>query len=337
MAAPLIVTPAAVVGTGTALGTLVDELADQLGLFLPTVVSGLVASGDTTRYVLADAFEDADNTPGGWGPSYLYVVDGVCAGTQSRVQGDGDLGHIAGVRLARALPAALEVNTSLKITSPFPVKRYRNVKGLNQCIDEANGRIPVQVRLPLTGNGTRSYDLAAYDYLSDDLQAFGIYDQRLTRSSGVLELSGAPFRFVRDGASFSLITEVTYATSETFELALLVRADRLIYDGSAWQFVAYANRGLRDHDAYQTAADPKWVLAAAMVKALEAWRKLATLGGREQDRRAVDVRDITERLRHWVGVEAAIRRALTPVRRQSREVPFGLPAGWYDPAWVGGI
>lgn len=339
MAAPLIIGPTATVGTGTSLGTLVDELADQLGLFLPTTVSSLVAAGDTTRYVLADDFEDADNTPGGWGPSYLYVVDGVSAGFQSRIQDAGDLGHLGGVRLARALPAALEVNTSLKITSPLPVRRYRNVKGLDQCIDEALGRVWVEARLPLTGNGTRTYDLASYAYLADELQALGIYDQRTCRSSGVLELSLAGYRFVRDGAAFSLVTDLTYSASEAFELALLVRADRLVYDGSAWSYVAYDQRGLRDHADYQTAADPKWVLAAAMVKALEAWRKLAVLAGREQDRPAAAaiVADIDDRRRHWVGVEAAIRRTVLPVRRVRRTEPFGLPPGWYDPCWVGGV
>jgi hypothetical protein len=300
VASPLIVlTGTSTVGIGPTLADLRHELADQLGLYAQARISAVPSGGDTTRYALSDDLRD-DESARPFERTYLYVADGAQAGAQARIARDGYLGPLSAVRLARPLPATLDVNTSVEVTSPLPVKRYLDVKGLNDCIDEALARLPATVLLTFTGNGTGTYSLAAYDWLASDVATLGLYDTLQQGATLPPTLSPRPYRIVGDGATRSLRPSWNYGSGTTFYLAAQVRADRLISDGTTWAYTTFGTRGLRNRDTYQCAADPRWVLVWAMVKALAEVRKIL-LADRSipGDEKGPLLEDVARRINSW--------------------------------------
>lgn len=293
----LVVTSA--LGTDSTFPTLADlrhELADQLGTYGSYRVSAVATGGEPARYVLADELRDDEESRSQFAGGYVYAASGNQQGRVRRILQEGYEGPFGALRLSRPYDAALAVGTTIELTHPLPVTRHLAVKGLNQIIDEALERLRVRARIPLAGNGTRMYSLAAYPWLTRYEQTDGIYDYGWGGLSAALDppiLSPYPYSIRTDGATITLETGWQYATTATFYLSVLVPANRLIFDGTIW---GYNPLGLQA-DTDQAAAPVQWVVAFGMVKGLVYLRRLTrkdkTLS---KDEQAEALAEIAERL-----------------------------------------
>lgn len=318
MPAPIILTPPAedsddVVLSGPTRRFLREKVGDELGIWGTFTVSSTPSTAttpDAARQILCTSL-------GADGPStdrldghYVYVRDGVQAGQQRRVLTGTFDGADASILLDRPFSAPLASGTALEVSFPLPSDRYLAIKGLNTLVDEALSLIWIEARLPFVGNGTYTYSLLAYPWLQRYEQTRGIYDTVWSRNTSVLvRRDDVGYRIVADGASRTLITDWGYTAADTFELAVLVRADRYVSDGTTW---AYAETPGLLTDAYQAAADPQWVLAFAMARGL---RFLSRWLARDRliapDERAILLADVTERRPQWARVAGRIKAGQT--------------------------
>lgn len=270
MAAPIIVPSATISGSGPTLLRLWQRLADELGFWLPTTVSEEATSGEATRVVLADETRD-DEAGYDIGGQWLYVRTGAQATTQRRMlrqDGVGYQGSQGAVILSRPLDEPLAPATVIDVTNPLPVRRHLGTKGLVDLVNEGLGLIWTKARLTFTGNGTDSYDLAAYPWLENANQILGVYDTSWNPPTRSPVLSPYSYRVVSNGVTRSFVSDrpQVYSAAETFYLDVAVRADRLVYDGSSW---AYATTPGLQADNWQAACPEAWAVAFAKVKAFE--------------------------------------------------------------------
>lgn len=305
-------------GTGPSLLQLQRWLAKELGFYLPTTVTTQATGGDATRVVIADEIRDDEENYAFLGRQWVYVRSGAQAGTQRRILDHPEAGYQgsrSAALVSRPFSSALLTGAVLEFTSPLPVKSHLGIDGLTDCINQALELIRVQSRLTVTGNGTYQHDISAYPIL-EAWQIVGISDSLLGLG---LPPQESPYRpeLVVDGVSRTLVTQLAYGTSQTFYLDVIVPADRLIYNGSAWALVPQNGTPGLLGDTYQTAAPESWVHAFAMREALEAVIDLVeaspNLPDAEKDRR---VRRLQERSR---------TRALAAQRIKVRQFPRPRP------------
>lgn len=285
--------------TGPTLLTLRNRLADEFGMYLPTTVSTTATLGDLKRVVLADELRDDEDGYENVAAQWLYAR---ASATQRRViRREGPMGAAI---LNRPYATALAAGSVIEATSPLPMKRHDGVKGLQECLLEGLARQWVEALITLTGNGTRSYSLAAYPWLTRYEQMRGVYDST-DDPSDVSQLSYQTLRLSTSGVTRTLITERIYDSATTFYLAVAVRADKLVYDGSSWSYVtSLANV----NDTYQFAVPEEWAVTFGMVMALRYLDRLVQMrNGPSSDDRARAVQDIKERRRHWVRAANRIR------------------------------
>lgn len=322
-------------GSGTATGpTLLElrnRLADELGFYHATTVTTEASSSEASRVVIADEVRD-DETGFDFLGQWVYARDGAQAGVQQRIisqPGVGYQGARSVLLLSRPFAASLDAGTAIEITAPLPSKRHAAIKGLNDLINEGLARIWVEVRISLTGNGTYQYALDDYPWLTRKAQTRGIYDQRWTDTSVPAMLSPFPYDIVTNGINRTLQTDVSYTTADTFYLAAIVRADRLVFDGSAWSYVT--TPGLLN-DTYQAAVPEEWAVAFAMVKALQYLTRL-TMASRslDKDEKAATLADIMDRRRTWATAAAAIKRAEFPKPLHEQAEP--MVEAVYERVW----
>ncbi len=331
---PIIIPASATSGTGSTLATLRHRLADELGFYASTTVTSVAASGEAARVVLADELRDDEAGYEFLGMPWVYVVSGAQIGTQRRALGQpsvGYQGNYGGLFLSRPYAAALASGVTIEVTSPLPVKRHLAIKGLNDLVNEALARIWIEARISLTGNATRSYSLASYPWLQTYEQTRGIWDSRQYGTSYPTELSACRYRIATNGITRTLVADAIYATSETFELAVIVRADRLVYDGASWAYVAQnAAPGLLG-DTYQAAAPEEWVVAIGMVKALQHLTKLTEAHrSLSDDERARVLTGIAQRRRVWALTAASIVADEMPRPLPERTEPLVMGAASAD-------
>lgn len=319
-------------GSGPTLLRLRNRLADEIGFYHSTTVSDTGDNGDASRVVVANEFRDDEVGYEHHAAMWLYARDGAQAGEQRRIitQPDaGYLGSMAAMQVARPFAAALQAGTTIEITSPLPVKRTLAIKGLNECINEGLSRIWVEIRVPITGDGTYSYSLAGYPWLTRDGQTRGIYDYRTRGLNYPTELSVAGYRLVKSGGAISLVTNSLYSSDESFELSALVRADRYVSDGTTWAYAA--TPGLLG-DAYQAAVPEEWAVAFAMVVALRQLTKMALANKRmDKSERQLVLSEIMERRRQWSNAVNVIKLTEFPkVMQEPTEslVYAPAPATW---------
>jgi len=329
----LIVPSAPPGGTGPTLATYRRRLADELGFWLQTATTATPSGGDPSRVVLADELRDDEVGYDLVGGLWLYVAWGGLAGTQRRIVRQADVGYqgaLGAVVVSRPFSSPLAAGATIEITAPLPVKRHLQVKGLNDLVNEALARIWVEARLPIAGNGTASYDLAAYPWLTSVEQVRGIYDTRWAAPGQAAELSPWGYRLVTNGATRTLVTEDSYTAADTFEMAVLVRADRLVYDGAAWSYLT--TPGLID-DADQAAAPEAWVLAFGMVKALQYLTRLTLLDrALDQKTKQAMLADLLDRRRTWAAAAKQIKLESFPKPLAERTRP--LVSGTSGPVWT---
>lgn len=333
MAQVLVVTTVVPTGVGVTLQRYRQILADELGFWHATTVTSVAVGGEAARFVLAADLRDDENGFEFLGAPWVYVRSGAQAGTQARIIGQEDagyLGSLGGLQVARPFGAALSTNDVVEITAPLPVKRYVAQKGLNDCIDAALSHLWVEAILTVTGNGTREYDLASAPYITRAEQLRGVYDTLWLGPPTTQTLSPWAGELRLDGATRTLVTEQTYATADTFYLHLAVRADRLVYDGSAWSFVT--TPGLAN-DAYQALADENHVKAVGMVMALRQLAKL-TMATRKLDRaeKQLALADLADRRRSWARAANRIKALAGPTPLQIRTEPIARADPL--PVWV---
>lgn len=267
MPVPQIIASSTVAGSGPTRQTLWLRLARELGRLHLTQVSTTATHGEAARVILGDELRDDeagyDYLPNPW----VYVYSGAQSGMQRRALRDDAryVGNYGALTLSRPFAAAVTAGSQLAISSPLPIKAHLGVKGVIDFVGEGLERLWVVARLAFTGNATYSYDLAAYPWLTQYEQTRGIYDTRFLSSTQPPRLSSLGYRISTNGVTRALIPQTLYNTSETFYLEVLVRGDRLVYDGASWSYLD--TPGVTD-DTYQVAADIEHVVAIGMAKAL---------------------------------------------------------------------
>lgn len=315
-------------GSGPTLLRLRSRLADEIGFYHSTTVSDTGDNGDAARVVIADEFRDDEIGYEHNAAVWLYAQNGAQAGVQRRIIAQpeaGYLGSMAAMQVSRPFTAALASGVTVELTSPLPVKRHLGIKGLNELLNEGLARIWTEVRLTITGNSTYSYSLAAYPWLQTYEQTRGIWDYRSGGTTNPSELSAAGYRLVKNGAGVSLVTNALYTSSETFELAVIVRADRYVSDGTTWAYTA--TPGLLG-DAYQAACPEEWAIAFAMVKALQYLTRLVMKDKRlSKEEKAERLSDILPRRRTWALTAASILMDEMPQPIQEATTPLVVGAG----------
>jgi hypothetical protein len=272
--APLIV-PTTAGGIGPALLEYRADLGETLGLHQHLMVSTLATGGEAARHVLLDELRDDEQERAQWAGAYLYVRDGAQAGVQQRILTAGYEGPFGALRLSRPFAAPLQPGTSVELSWPLPVKKHLGVTGLNGIVNEALERCLIEARISLTGNGTYSYSLADFPWLTRYSQTNGLYDWGgLDSSTNNAMLS--PYRYALrvNGASVTLQPSYLYSSTAPFELAVFVDGKRLVSQNGIW---GYSEAGLVD-DGDQAAVPLYWARAFGMVLAL---RHLTTLTKRD--------------------------------------------------------
>jgi hypothetical protein len=263
-------------GTGTTLAEYRADLGERLGLYQHLMVTAVATGAEAARYVLLDELRDDEDARSAWAGAYLYATDGAQAGTQRRILREGYEGPFGALRLSRPFSAPLQPGTSVELTWPLPVTRLLGVKGLRAIVNEALERCPVEARLSFTGNGTFSYSLSDYPWLTADQQTNGLYDWggRDQATNNAL-LSPYAYELRTNIASVTLQTSYRYGATVPFELAVLTDGKRLVQQNGLW---GYSAAGLVA-DADQAAVPLHWVRAFGMVMAL---RHLTMLAERDQ-------------------------------------------------------
>jgi hypothetical protein len=322
------------VTAGTSFRTYRRKLADELGSWQEMAVTAVGTNADAARVVLSDDLRDDEAGYEHIGGRWLYAASGLQADNQRRIISQPETGYqgaIGGVMLSRPFDAALQAGTLVEVTSPLPVKRHLGIKGHRDFINEGLGLIWVEARLSLTGNGTYAYDLSAYPWLTSYEQMRGIYDTAWQPTGAPSTLSPYGYRLVTNGATATLVTDRSYTTADTFEVAVLVRGDRLISDGLVWFYADEAAPGLQSDDQ-QAAAPARWVHAFAMVKALQYLTRLVVADRKmPADEKQAQLAEIMERRRTWARAAAEIKLKEFPTPLPERTVP--LVGGTYGPVW----
>lgn len=268
-------------------------LADQLGLYANDLTVLSQASFEPRRNVIVDKLRDDDAGREQWAGGYLYGRTSATGGTQAKILGQGYHGQFGALALADPPATAFPDGTALELSYPLPIKRHNAIKGVADLVNEALTRVWLEARIVINGDGTQDYSLTAYPWLRSKAQTRGIWDYRSYGTSYPTALSVAGYEVRTNGATRTLVTAATYSTSETFELAVLVRGDRLIYDGSTWSYPA--TPGLTA-DTSQAAAPEEWVVTIGMVKGLQQLRKMP----------GIDQADVERRMKIWAPAAAEI-------------------------------
>lgn len=266
--AALIVPDAATGGTPSrfpSLDDLTSLLGDQLGLWLEDVVSDTVPGGEPGRWVLCDALKDDEHVRAQLAGGWVYVLSGEQRGASRRIRDEGYEGPYGAVALARVLDGNLSADTVVAFSDPLPVVRTGLVKGLREIIVEAADRIRVEVRLPLTGNGTHRQDLSAWPFVQSLNDTDGVYDSRWLAGAYPTRRSVQQHDITTNGALITLETQIAYSGTEAFELKAFCPASRLTNDSGVW---GYDPDGPSD-GLDQVAAPSGWVLPIAMTIALD--------------------------------------------------------------------
>ena len=258
-------------GVGTTRRRYRRRLADEMGQWMETTTSAVASHGDPARVVLADELRDDESGYEFAARDWLYVRDGAQQDTQRRILSQTDVGY-QGARgafvVSRPFNAALAEGVTIEATSPLPCKRHAGVKGYNDFVNEALTLCRVVARLTFTGNGTNQQSLAAYPFVYSDDDIHGLYETDWSGvSSAPVPTASAP-TVASNGITRTLVLPRAYATSETYYLDVLVRGDRLVYDGSAWGYLTGETTGL-SADTHQGAAPEGWVVAFGAAKGFE--------------------------------------------------------------------
>jgi hypothetical protein len=316
--------------TGSTRVTLRNRLADELGFLHITTVSTTATQGDTARIVLADELRDDEIGYELFDEPWVYVRNGDQAGIQRRVisqPGVGYQGTGGTLIVSRPYAAALASGTVIEVTAPLPVDRAGVVKGLHQCINEGLRMTRVEGRISFTGNGGYAYDLDSYPWLVHEGQTAGIYDASyLIVDEPLLSNPSSTYSIASNGVARQLVTTRSYAADETFELAVLVPGDMLVFDGSSWTYPTIP--GLLD-DTYQAAAPDHWVIAFAMVKALEFLQRAIRMKRMDPAEKTPLLADLSARMRKWVLTARRIKRYEFPRVALPRSEPMVAgTSGW---------
>jgi len=260
-------------GAPSTFGTLLEvaeKVAENLGDFSRTFTGLSLPSGEPGRWVLLDAFKDDEQGRAQLAGGYVYVVSGTQAGASRRIRTEGYEGPWGALGLANVLtlegvPTNLAQLTPVDVSLPLPVRSVGLMRGTVELVKQASERLYVQARVVLTGDGTHSYPLDAWDWLQHKRQTDGLYDRRWLPSQSPLRRSVAEYDLTFDGPTVTLQTAIPYAEGESFELSVLIPAARLIRADGTW---AYSTVGLVDDDD-QCPAPTSWLLAVAMAIGLD--------------------------------------------------------------------
>lgn len=324
MATPLIV-PVGLSATMPTRLQLRRALGEALGTWVEVTVDGTPSGGEAGRWVMVSSLRDDEAARDELAGSYVYPRTGAYLGIPRRLQSTGYEGPLGALRLATPYAANLAVPTTLELTSPLPVDTYLTIPGLNQMLNDGLALARVEARITLTGNGTRSVSLISYPWLRTDGQIVGIYDRRWgVPTDQPLLLSGIPFTLRTDGPNLTLETGQTFTSGETFELGVIVAADRLTYDGSAW---GYAQAGL-SADTDQAAVPLDWGVTFGMVRCLQFLRNYARTSRALSDaERQAILADVADRLPVYAGAAVRLKQHAFPKPAPASTPPLvGMPA-----------
>jgi hypothetical protein len=322
MPAITIIPASVATGTGYTLARLYRRLADELGTYLPTVTTAQASVGEASRIAISTELRDDEAGYDFLGRPWLYVASGTYAQNQRRIisREAGYQGSVGAVMLSRPFDTPLATATQIEITSPLPVRRHLGVKGLVECINEALMLLRIEAILQVTGDGGYEHDLAAYPFLTNTNQILSLDDTAYLDPTYPAQPSPWGFEIQTNGADHTLVTQKAYSAAESFNLRIIIRADKLVYDGATW---AYRDNddapGLQDDD-WQTAAPEQWVLAFAMVKALQYVTRLVQADKTmdPDEKKMVLATDILPRRQQWALAAARIKTVempRPPVRR----------------------
>lgn len=305
-----IITPSTTTGSGYTLATYYRRLASELGFYQATIASSLATLGDTTRYIIADELRDDEADYDFFGRPWVYISTGALAATQRRILSHpaGYLGPLGALTVSRPYDQVVPVGSVLEVTNPLPVKRHLSIKGLADCVNEALALINIKTIATVTGNGGYEYDLAALSYLTDERQIIGIYDTAYLDPTYPAQESPWSFEVRANGVDRTLVTSRIYSTAETFDLHFIIKANRLVFDGTTWSYLSNnVALGLQG-DLYQAAAPPQWVHTFAMVKALQHLR-LMTSHRTDVEAQALQraMAEIERRVAFWASAAARIK------------------------------
>lgn len=238
-----------------------QALARRLGSLEIATVNAAAEGEDAARLVQADELIDLGkhaNSYRGW----VYFIRGTLAGRQRRILDGGFDGPSGTLSLARALPDVAQGGDQFEVHTLLPAEDADTLVGLNRLLNDALEGLWVIDRLPMTGDGTASYDLSAYPWLRLDEQVVGI---EYTASAGLAPTPWGGGRRVRyDAESFTLDVEATVPSGQAFEVLVHRPAKTRIRSGGTW---SDSTLGL-GADSDEVAGDPRNVVEVAYYLAL---------------------------------------------------------------------
>lgn len=334
MPSPIIVPTGSGIAAGILRPVYRRALGAQLGPFQTLATTALATSGEARRHVLSSGLIDDEDERERLKGRYLYVATGDMAGHQARILSTGYHGGAGLLEVSRPFATALPTGTTVEISSPLPCEQFLDTRGLNQIVNEALERCDIEYRLALTGNGTRSLSLTDYEgFLDESNRIDALYDTTAYAAGQPLEPSPYSARVDATGAARTLVTDYTYASGQALEVRVIRAGHTLVKSGGAW---GTSSVGLTSDD--QAAAVPlRWVVAAGMGKALQAWERIvrqdATMSAQDKAPILDDIANGPNGLRYWRGVFARIAREQFPQPTAKRRASHPYPLSYVADPW----
>lgn len=349
MPGPLILGPSvSSVASGVSLRVARRDIADQIGelaVVTVTTAASTSTSPDAARQMISLGLQADGLDPLRFDGFWAYVVDGDQAGEVRRVLGATYQGGWGDLLLDRPFSAPLAAGTEVELTDSLPAGgtsggRWLSIKTINDIIVEACKRLPVEAVISLTGDGTRSLSLADYAFV-ESAEDVDMLRDRYPGLASTDPTERSPYNWeVRgDGATKTLITDLTYASGETVEVVVRRRAHTLVRVAGTW---ASSTTG-PTNDSDEVAVPLHWLRTWGCGKAFEAMRSYAI---REKARVARDrtldrlekaallgalderIGYCDERYGHWAGVAALLVEREFPRPSSRRTTP--IVSGLYD-------
>ncbi len=242
----------------------------ELGGFAVCTTTTAVADTDPDarrKLVSADLVHDeaGETSYGGW---YAYLSGGNAGsllGQQRTVRTHG-YGRAQGqVALNAELSAIPPLGTEFELLAKLPAVRWQGRPGLREIINQALERLWVADWLPFTGNGTATYAVTAYPWLTQER----IFDVQESYGSTLPFASGMQVQLRQDAETPVLDIGRAYSPSEKFWLRVMRPAHTRIRAGGVWQ---ESTAGLVN-DTDETLAELNLVTTVALAYAYRALAK----------------------------------------------------------------
>jgi hypothetical protein len=211
-------------------------IGQKLGMFRVANVVATAPSDDpdAAYRVRANVLRSDRQSPDRFNNRFVYVADGDQQGEQRRfIDGQHD-DHLGSALVDTAYTSPLADQTEIEISYPLPSGDWGDYPSLNEIVDETLSQLWVRRRISFTGNGSYSYSLGAYPWLDSTERIVALVDSIGVPTGGNPTTAATAWRVRYQGDTRYLETDLSYQTTDTFEVETYQPANTLIRVNGSW-------------------------------------------------------------------------------------------------------